>query len=57
MCQPLHALDAYEAGYWELTSHLEQVTAALAQTPSELGGDFDVVGSSGAFTSMSTSLV
>ncbi|WP_314237737.1 two-component system activity regulator YycH [Abiotrophia defectiva] len=51
------ALDAYEAGgYWEAdTSHLEQVTAALAQTPSELGGDFDVVGSSGAFTSMSTS--
>ena len=30
------ALDAYEAGgYWEAdTSHLEQVTSALAQTPS-----------------------
>ncbi len=51
------ALDAYEAGgYWEASaSHLDQVTAALAQTPSELGGDFDVVESSTTFASMSTS--
>ena len=51
------ALDAYEAGgYWEASaSHLDQVTAALAQKPSELGGDFDVVESSTTFANMSTS--